>query len=495
MGLRLEVIQFFDESNGSLVQRYPQEGSADIKLGAQLIVQENQEAIFFRGGKALDLFHPGRHTLTTANVPLLTRLLTIPWEKSPFQALVYFIGKQTFLDQKWGTPQPITLRDADFGMVRLRSFGKFTFRVADSSILVDTLVGTQGKYTTDEVTSYLRDLIVSRLTEVVAGKAIGILDLPAHFDQIAGDTRAKVVGDFTKYGLELCDFFLSSITPPEDVQKAIDARSSMGAVGDLNAYMKFQAAQSMARMAEQGGGAAGPMGMGMGAGFGMMLPGMIQQAMAASAAASAPPVVPPAQTPGVAAGANPASPAVVAPPNPPAATPQAPIVLAPAATPQVASVLAPAATPGGPQGGADFADLAQTTVDPKQVVRSVAQAAGHTIDESTEPWQITIAVDTLRKQKVYVEFGAPDASGQAMVTYWSICGPVSQQNAVALLRYNTQIAHGAFAIKTIHGVDMVVLQSNQAAGTLDPMAVSRVLSAIAWQADKAEQKLTGGDAY
>ena len=179
----------------------------------------------------------------------------------------------------------------------------------------------------------------------------------------------------------------------------------------------------------------------MGAGFGMMLPGMIQQAMAAGSAASPP--TPSGQTAGV----------------------------------------------------ADFADLAQAAIDPKQVVRSVAQAAGHGIDESGEPWQITIAVDSLRKQKVYVEFGPADAGGQAMITFWSICGPASQQNALALLRYNTQIAHGAFAVKTIHGVDMVVLQSNQAAATIDPLAVSRVLSAIAWQADKAEQKLTGGDAY
>jgi membrane protease subunit (stomatin/prohibitin family) len=380
-------------------------------------------------------------------VPLLTRLLTIPWEKSPFQAQVYFFGKQVFLDQKWGTRQPITFRDKDFGVVRLRSFGKYSLRIVDAKLLLGTLVGTQGKYTTDEVTSHLRDLIVSRLTDLMGTSGVCLLDLPAKYEEIAAATRLKVADEFAKYGLELVDFFINAITPPEEVQKAIDTRSAMGAIGDLNAFMKYQTANSMHTLAEKGGGAGGAMGMGMGAGFGMMMPGMIQQAMSAG---------------------------------------QSPV------QPNVAPAPGPAATGAavGMAASVNFDDLKMVD-DPKALVRGVAQSSGFHLQESGDQWRITVPVGPLRKQIVSVQFGGKDEEGHAVIAYQSNCGPFAEHHALSLLRYNTKLIHGAFAVVDSASGATLVLRANQLADSADPLEVTRVLTAVAWQADRVEQKLLG----
>ena len=281
----MKVIQFVDPTGQTMVARDPRRGTAAIQLGSQVIVEESQEAVFFRDGKALDTFGPGRHTLATQNLPFLTKLIGVPFEgKSPFQAAVVFVSTKTFLDLKWGTKEPVAYRDSELAMVRLRAFGKFAVRITNAQLFVNTVVGTNDIYTTDGVESYFKDVIVARFTDILGENLQSIFELPKVYDELSMALKARVSDDFNKYGIELVDLIVGAITPPKEVQKLIDERGGMEAVGDMNAYMKFKAAKAMGDAAQQtggetAGGVGAGLGVGMGAGMGMMLPQMMKEAM------------------------------------------------------------------------------------------------------------------------------------------------------------------------------------------------------------------------
>ena len=281
---RPEIIEYLDDTGDQIVQRVPEGGSGEFRLGSQLVVRENQEAVFFRDGKALDTFGPGRHTLTTQNVPLLAGLADMAFSDkgSPFRAEVYFVNKKTFTDMKWGTKEPIIFRDKELAMVRLRAFGRFSIKVRNSQMFINKLVGTEGRFGTDAIEGYLKDVITSRLADLLGETLETIFDLPQYYDEIGTLSKTRLGDDFEKYGIQLVDFYVNAITPPEEVQKRIDERSAMGAMGNLDSYMKFKTATAMGDAAQNdgGGGAAGAgVGMGAGLGMGMTMANMMGQTM------------------------------------------------------------------------------------------------------------------------------------------------------------------------------------------------------------------------
>jgi len=297
----IEIIQWLDDSNDSLVYRFPVYNQ-EIKMGAQLTVRENQAALFINEGKAADLFAPGRYELTTQNMPILTTLRG--WKygfQSPFKAEVYFFNTRLFTDLKWGTTNPVMMRDAEFGMIRLRAFGTYAMKIADPKTFFATIVGTQGLTTTDEITGQLRSTILSKLSDAIAESKIAALDIASKYDELSGTGKQILAPEFSSFGLDLSKFFIENVSLPEEVEAAIDQRTKLGVLGDkMGQYTQLQAADAMKIAAANPGGAAGA-GIGIGAGIAMggMMGGALANAGQSMGGGMAPP--PPPQGPGFAA--------------------------------------------------------------------------------------------------------------------------------------------------------------------------------------------------
>lgn len=263
----IEIIEWLDNTNDSLVYRFPVYNQ-EIKMNAQLVVRENQAAVFVNEGKAADLFRPGRYELSTKNIPILTDLRG--WKygfQSPFKAEVYFFNTRLFPDLKWGTTNPVMMRDTEFGMIRLRAFGTYATRITDPKLFFNTIVGTRGLTSTPDILGQLRSTIVSRFSDAIAESKIAALDLASKYEEMGTAVNGKLEPEFGSYGLELSRFYIENVSLPEEVEAAIDQRSRLGVLGDrLPQYAQLQTAEAIPIAAANPGGIAGA-GAGLGAGI------------------------------------------------------------------------------------------------------------------------------------------------------------------------------------------------------------------------------------
>ncbi|MBK7956605.1 MAG: SPFH domain-containing protein [Candidatus Accumulibacter sp.] len=282
----IDVIQWTENGDGVLAVRYPMR-DFEIQYGAQLTVRESQMAVFVNEGQVADVFGPGLYTLTTRTLPVLTYLKN--WDKlfeSPFKSDVYFLSTRLQLDCKWGTPNPITIRDKDFGMVRMRAFGIYSYKLIDARKFHSEISGTREQYTVADLDGQLRNLVISSMTDLFGESGVPFIDMAANQDELSRTLKARLEAVFDRYGLALDSFVVQNVSLPEELQKILDSRIGMNMIGDLGRYTQYQVANSIPLAAQNEGGIAGiGAGLGAGLGIGQTISAAMTQAMQAGSAA------------------------------------------------------------------------------------------------------------------------------------------------------------------------------------------------------------------
>ena len=294
----IDVIHWVDDSGDTLVHRFERDGH-EIKHGAKLTVREGQAAVFVHEGRLADVFPPGLYRLKTANLPILSTLQH--WDhgfESPFKSEIYFVSTRRFTDLKWGTKYPVMLRDPEFGPIRLRAFGSYTMRVTEPGVFMREIVGADAEFTTHDISAQLRNIIVSRFSNALATSRIPALDLAANLDDLGEFVRTRIQPEMDVYGVKITKLLVENISLPDEVEKALDRRASMGVVGDLRKYAQFQAAEALRAGAEAPGGGVGMgMGAGLGASAGAAIAQSVSQTFQPQSVATAPLAPPPLPTP------------------------------------------------------------------------------------------------------------------------------------------------------------------------------------------------------